>query len=215
VALLYLATLQQAQIVTGLPSSAQIAQSLDLTILGGAPVTSLAVSDDAQAVLVGVSDGTSGAVWLFSSGQPAQQLVSVGVPSALRFFAGRQDAVVADTGWQQVSLLTGTAQQFNLQMLASAAKGITAPADVEISTDQQRVLVADGGGLFSIDLSSAAVNTTDCPFTPAGLTKLSGQSVHLVTGRDSTSSGLWAPGTAESRVWLVGAVFGALLQELH
>jgi hypothetical protein len=201
VALLYSATLQQAQVVTGLPSSAQIAQSLDLTTLGGIPVTSLAVSDDGQTVLAGVSDGTSGAVWLSSNGQSAQQLASLGVPSALRFFSGSQDAVVSDSGWQQVSLLTGIAQQFNLQLLASAAQGITAPADVEISMDQQHVWVADSSGLFDLDLRSGAASAIDCPFAPAELHRLWGESVYGVASADNKNWGLWAPGAPATRLW--------------
>ena len=205
-AVVYSAALQQAQVLTGMPSAGQISQSFDLTPLNGVPVTSLAVSDDAQAVLMGVSDGTSGAVWSLAPGQPAQQLVKLGVPSAIRFFAGKQDAVVADQGWQQVSLLSSVVQQFNSRLLAGSAQGVTVPSDVEISTDQQQVWVADGSGnLLNIDLNSGATTSTDSPVLPARLTRLSGKSLYLITSPDSTSSGLWAPATSSSPWKLLGA----------
>src|ERR1019366_6104187 len=120
VALFYSAALQQAQVVAGVPANAQIVQTLDLTVLDGVPVTSIAVSDDAQAVLVGVSDGISGAVWFFTGAQP-QKLMSLGVPSALRFFAGKYDAVVAHSGWTQLSPLPGSGQQVHIQVLPGPA----------------------------------------------------------------------------------------------
>lgn len=202
VALLYSASMQLAQVVTGLPLSGQVARSLDLTPLNGIPVASLAVSDDAQTALIGVSGRTSGAVWSFASGQPPRQLMQLGVPSAIRFFAGKQDAVVADSAWQQVSLIRSAGLEISSRTLASAAQGLSNPSDVEISSDQQQVWVADtSGSLLSIDLNSGATAVTDPSFPPAKLTRLSGQSVYLVTSQDNGSSGVWTPAVANARLW--------------
>ena len=88
------------------------------------------MSDDAEIVLAGVSDGTSGAVWALGD-QKAQRLLSVGVPSALRFLA------------QQISLVTGVAPPANVQLLAGSGQGLSGPTDVDISGDQQEVWVTD------------------------------------------------------------------------
>jgi DNA-binding beta-propeller fold protein YncE len=203
VAVIYSAAVQQAQIVNSLPLSAQKIRQIHLIALGGVPVTSLAVSDDAELLLVGVSDGTTGQVWLFAGEQPGRQLMNVGVPSALRFFAGKQDAVVADSSLKQVSILTALAQQVNSRVLAGAAQGLSAPADLEISSDQNRVWVADAGnnGLLGIELSSGTVTATDCPFAPGGFTRLIGTSVFLISSGGTASVGLWAPDALNSRVW--------------
>ena len=91
-----------------------------MAALGSAPLNSLAISDDAQAILVGTSDGTAGQVWLIGGTQSPQPLLKVGVPAAMRFFDGTHNALVADRGMQQVALLTGIGQAFNFQVLAGA-----------------------------------------------------------------------------------------------
>ncbi len=201
VALLYSASVQQAQVITGLPSG-QVAQSLDLTPLNGVPVTSLAVSDDAQTTLVGVSNGSSGAVWSFAAGQPPRQVLQLGAPIAMRFLADNQDAAVADSAWQQVSLLTGVAQQSSARLLAGAAQGLSTPSDLEISADQTRVWIADASGsLLSVDLSSGATTATASPFAPAKLASLAGRVAFLVTSSDNASSGVWAPAAQSPDMW--------------
>lgn len=193
VALLYSASLQQAQVITGLPSG-QVAQSLDLTPLNGVPVTSLAVGDDAQTALVGVSNGSSGSVWSFTAGQSPRQVLQLGSPVAMRFLAGSEDAVVADSLWQQVSLLTGGAQASGARLLAGAAQGLSTPSDLEISADQRRVWIADtSGSLLGVDLNSGATTTTASPFAPAKLASLAGRAAFLVTSSDNASSGVWVP----------------------
>ena len=201
VALLYSASTQQAQVLTGLPSG-QVAQSLDLTPLNGAPITSLAISDDAQTTLVGVSNGTSGAVWSFAANQSPRQVLQLGSPAAMRFLAGRQDAVVADSAWQQVSLLTGIAQESSVRLLAGAAQGLSTPSDIEISSDQRRVWIADTtGNLLGVDLSSGATTSAAAPFAPAKLASLAGRSAFLVSSSDNASSGVWTPSSPGSELW--------------
>lgn len=201
-AVIFSASLQRMQMLTGLPAAAPSVREMDLTWLGGTPVTALAVSDDAGAVLVGVSDGTTGAVWLLAGGQ-SRKLISAGVPSAMRFLPGTQDAIVGDRGFKQILLLTSVVQGFNSRVLATEAQGVNAPTDVEVATDQQRVWIADAGGsgLLIVDLNSGAVTTVNCPFPPTSVTRLAGPSVFLVTGQDGATAGLWAPETANGAVW--------------
>ena len=216
VAVLYSAATQQAQVVSGLPASPQLSRTVDLSP-SGLPLVSIAVSDDAQAILAGVSDGTSGAVWTFVAGESAQQATSAGVPSALRFFSSKQDAIVADRGWQQVLLLPSGAAP---RLLAGAIQGIRCPADVEISTDQQTVWVADTnaadstalgrrgdvqatgpatGRLFSINIASGSVAIAPSSVDAASLTRLAGDSVFLLASHDGSSAGLFS--SANTAVW--------------
>jgi hypothetical protein len=224
VAVLYSAAAQLAQIVTGLPSSAQLSRTVDLSP-AGLPLVSIAVSDDAQAILAGVSDRARGSIWSFVAGQSPRWVTATGVPSALRFFSGKQDAVAADKGWQQVLLLPAGAAS---QVLAGAEQGIRAPADLEISTDQQTVWVADSaainppspaarrgtppsaplptGKLLSIDVGSRTVGSVDSSIAAATLTRMIGDSVFLLKSQDGSSSGIWSPRGAVMPVWrLTGA----------
>ncbi len=203
VAAIYSVALAQVQVITGLPLSPQLARLIDLSTLGSTPVTSLAVSDDGQSVLAGISDGTSGAVWLFPGQGAAKQQMSAGVPSAARFITGRQDAVIADAGWQQVALLSSVGDQPGTRILGGSAQGFAAPTDLELSADQKRVWVADANSLFSIDLASGAVSAQDCPFPPSSLLRLTGRSVYLVSSQDGSATGMWAPDSAVPRVWQV------------
>lgn len=214
-AVLYSATSKQVQVIDGLPSAAQLARTVDLSALPQ-PLTCLAVSDDAQVILAGVSDGTNGSIWSFAAGQSAQQVTAAGDPSALRFFPGKLDAVAADKGWHQVlSLPAGGAAQ----ILAGSGQGIQSPADLEISSDQQTVWVADvpamtlrrrdkgnaGGKLLAIDPGSGAVTSSDSPIPAGSITRLAGDSVFLLVSPDGSSAGIWAP-SANSAVWkLTGA----------
>lgn len=207
-AVLYNAGARRAQVITGLPASPQLNRTVDLSTVAGGEVSSIAVSDDGLSVLAGVSDGAQGAIWNFPSGQSAQQVTRAGIPSALRFFSGKQDAVAVDRGWRQVLLLpSGSAAR----MLAGAADGIGAPMDIEVSTDQQSIWVADGGAadstplarrksgrasgqptgrMFHIDVASGAVTSMDSSVDAATLIRLAGDSAFLLVSRDGASAGL-------------------------
>ncbi len=200
VAVLYSADRHQAQVITGLPDQPQIAQIIDFSALT-LPLTSIAVSDDAQAVLAGTSDGASGAVWLFASGQDAQQVASAGNPIAIRFFDGKRDAAFADLAWHQVSILpaNGTAQ-----VLAGSGQGIGSPADIEISADQQALWLSDStSGLFRIDISSGSAASVDGAIPASKLARLSGTSNFLLVSGDGSSAALWAPESANQRMWRI------------
>ena len=202
VAAIYSTDLHQALVVTGLPSSAATDRIVDLSSTG-LPVTSLAISDDAQMLLAGVSDGTSGAIWAFANGQDPVVVAAAGAPSALRFFGGSQSAAVADRAWQQVSILSSFTGGASLQAVAGPGQGLSAPADVEISPDQQFLWVADASGqLLSINISSSAVTSMASPVSEK-LTRLAGRSVYLVTSGDGANAGVWAPEALSGIVWRI------------
>ena len=202
-AVVYSAASQRLQLLTGLSSSTPTATDMNVDAINGTPLTALAVSDDAQAVLAGLSDGTNGAVWLLSAQAPAQQLMPASVPSAIRFLPQSQDAVLADSGWKQVSMLTAVVAQFGSSLLADESQGVSAPADLDITPDSGRVWVADAGGspLLVIDTAAGAVTSISSPFAPSSLLRLTGRSVFLVTAQDGTSTGVWAPEAASTGVW--------------
>ena len=220
-AVLYSAAAQQAQVIAGSPSSPQLSRTVDLTA-PSLPLTSIAVSDDGQAILAGVSDGSHGSVWSFIAGQPAQQIAAAGLPSALRFLAAGRDAVMADRAWQQIVRLPSGAPA---QILAGSGQGIRGPSDLEISSDRHTVWVADvsagesallkirrtahapqSGKLLGIDLTSGAITTVESSFAAASVTRLAGDSVFLLTSAGGDAAGIWAPSASNATVWqLTGA----------
>jgi hypothetical protein len=202
-AVIYSASLQRLQLLTGLDTATPAVSDMNLDAISGTPLTALAVSDDAQAVLAGLSDGTNGAVWLLSTQAQATQLMPASVPSAIRFLPQSQDAILADSGWKQVTTLTAVIAQFSSRLLAGESQGVNAPADLDVSPESGRAWVADAGGssLLVIDITSGIVASIDSPLAPSSLLRLTGRSVFLVTAQDGTSTGVWAPEAANTGVW--------------
>jgi DNA-binding beta-propeller fold protein YncE len=190
-------------LLTGLASAAPVVSDMNVNAINGTPLTAVAVSDDAQAVLVGLSDGTSGAIWLLSAQAQAKQLMPAAVPSAIRFLPQSQNAVLADSGWKQVALLTGVTTQFSSRLVADESQGVSAPADVDVTPDSNRIWVADAGAsaLLVIDIAAGAVASIDSPFAPSSLLRLAGRSVFLVAAPEGTSTGVWAPEAPNTGVW--------------
>ena len=228
-AVLYSATARRAQVITGLPANPRLNRTVDLSASGNSDVTSIAVSDDGQTILAGVSDGAQGAIWNFTSGQSAQQVTAAGVPSAMRFFSGKKDAVAVDRGWRQVLLLPSASAA---RTVAGAVEGIGAPADVEISADQQTIWVADGGAadstplarrktgrasgqptgrMFRIDVGSGAVTSMDSSVAAATLMRLAGDSAFLLISQDGASAGVLSS-TGEGGSAMVWKLTGASVE---
>ena len=196
-AVLYSGASKQAQVVSGLPSQAAVDRTVDLSSLGDVPLTAIAVSDDGQSVLAGQSDGTSGAIWLYAAGKDPRKLSNAGSPSMLKFLPGSQDVLVADQALKQVLVLSGS----DLRVVAGEAQGLTAPVDMEMSADRKQVWIADGAGLFSVQLDSSTVSFQATPYAPASLNRSSAKTVFLLLGQDGDSSGLWAPESSSKQVW--------------
>lgn len=197
-AVLYSGADRRMQVLGGLPSEPQVVRNVDLGTSSDAPVSALAVSDDGSSVAAGTSDGSSGSVWLLPASDPVRKLLSASVPSALRFLARSQDILIGDRGSKQVTLLSGAAR-----LIAGEAQGVNAPIDMGISTDGQRVWIADAGAnsLLTVQLDSGAITTEACPYTPASLQRLEGKPVFLIAAQDGDGAGLWAPETANVHVW--------------
>lgn len=220
VAVLYSARARSAEVILGLPASPRLDRTVDLSA-ASLPLTSVAISDDAQTILAGFSDGSHGSIWSFAAAQTAQQIAPAGLPVAIRFFPGSSDAVAADRGWQQILRLPHGAVPL---VLASGAQGIGNPSDLEVSSDlktvwvsslapagraaaSRRTLTTQTGQLSAIDLATGAVTTAPAPFEAANLQRLAGESVFLLSSADGSASGVWAPASSNASVWqLTGAV---------
>ena len=200
VAVLYSASAKQALVISGLPGNARIERTIDLSS-AGLPVTAVAVSDDAQFVLGGVSDGSNGAVWTFAAGRDPVQIGGAGVPSSIRFAAGKHDAAMADSGWQQVSFIENGAA---IRRLAGTSEGLTSPSDLDFAADAQTIWAADASaGLFRIETGSGAVTIADGVPASARIARLSGASVFLLTSKDGAS--VWTPDSGNPAWRIVSA----------
>lgn len=183
-AVLYSKALQKLQVIGGLPDSPGVSRELDASGLTSA-LAALAVSDDGQAVLA----GTSGGVALMGNGAV---IWGAGTPSALRFVPATRDAVLADSQGNQIVLLANVTGTVGVQVLATGAQGVSAPADLRISPDK-RVFVANSGtgNVLILGLDGTVAAALDCGCTPGGIAALGAGSVYLLSDSGNPASWLF------------------------
>jgi len=176
-ALLYSKDLQKAQVISGLPSSPQITREFDLSWLA-APLTAMAISDDAQAVLVGVSDEEGGSIMDIAPDGRARWLARVGNATAIRFMRQTRDAAAADLVGNQILHIMDITGTPTVAVLGSEIQGVNGPIDLDISEDGQRVFVLNFGdrSLLSIEVESGKTASLPCAFTPSKIRRLPGKS---------------------------------------
>jgi hypothetical protein len=193
VAALYSSQRQIVQLIGGLPASPKWIGERAAVVPWGA-VTAVAVSDDGEAVLVGSSDGESGAVTLLPAHGTQRTLLPVSFPSALRFFSGTHDALLADSKRNQILFLTDTTGAFTFSALAVEAQGVGAPSEIEISNDQEYALVVNKQpkSLLTIEIASGNVNS---------LTSALG---HSSLRRIARNAGLFTSLREDGTAWLIG-----------
>lgn len=155
---------QQLQLITGLPDEPRIVQDLDLSAIAG-NLGAFAISDDAEAAIAAFINGEKTRLEDLRTGRQVSELVSA---AAIRFVAGTHAALIADSQSNQVLLFEEGAPV----LLAGAAEGVSAPSDIETSSDGNAVFVANSNGLLVIDRSTRQMRTLACGFAPFSFQKL-------------------------------------------
>jgi hypothetical protein len=193
VAALYSSQRQIVQLIGGLPQSPQLIGERAAIVSWGA-VSAVAVSDDGEAVLLGSSDGESGAVTLLPAKGTPRTLLPVAFPSAVHFFPRTHDALLADSKGNQILLLKDTTGISAFSALAVEAQGVGAPGEMEISNDQKYALVVNKQpkSLLVIEIASGNVSS---------LTSALG---HLSLGRIARNAGLFTSLREDGTAWLIG-----------
>jgi hypothetical protein len=178
-AALWFSSINQVQVVTGLPDAPAIRQ-LDVSFLGllmGTAPGALAVSDNGN-WLAGVwPDG----VYAFGPYGEVNRLPVENV-TALAFFQGTQDLAAAGAaGLQMVTGISGFAVASSL--LASADSSLQ-PVAVAATSDNRTLVLADhSGSVTAIDIGSGAATASDCGCLPEGLFGM-GPAAFRLTGLD-------------------------------
>jgi hypothetical protein len=187
-AALWFSSINQVQVVTGLPDAPTIRQ-LDASLLGSAPAA-LAVSDDGT----WLAGGGPGDVYAFGPNGEVNRL-PVENPTALAFFQGTYNLAAAGaSGLQMVTGIGGFAVVSNL--LASANSSLQ-PAAVAATSDNRTLVLADqSGSVTTIDIASGAATTSDCGCQPQGLFGM-GPSAFRLTGLESGAFKLFDAASGE------------------
>lgn len=161
----------------------------EISIHEPAAVTALAISDNAETVLVGRSNGGLGTVSLIASDGFESFLFSVAEPSAITFIGGSSDALISDAASGAVYILRQIEGNLESSVVGSASDGLAAPKALSVSNDGHWVFaVNDGGGtVIALDLTGGPSRTFVCPCEATGLHSLGQGSVFRI----SDSSPMW------------------------
>jgi hypothetical protein len=187
-AVLWVAAAAQFEILSGLPAAPAISQ-IDASLIKGAP-SAIAVSDDGQWMAAASSTG----VYQWGPDGAPHQLYGGSDASALAFFAGSSDLVVA-TSSQLLSIsgaISGSASSVLYQ-------GSFSPVGLATSSDNKEIVLADRTGrIYSINAATQAPWVVDCQCVPTGVFGLGGAIFRLT-------------GSTIGAIKLVDAAAGAIL----
>jgi DNA-binding beta-propeller fold protein YncE len=192
-AALWFSSLNQLQVITGLPDAPVIRQ-LDVAFLGSAPAA-LAISDDGARVAGTWTAADNASVYAFGPSGEVQRL-PVGGATALGFFQGTHNLAAAGAaGLQMVTGLDGFAVVSNLLTQADSSQPM--PVAVAATSDNRTLVLADqSGSVTTIDIASGAATSSDCGCQPLGLFGM-GPSAFRLTGLDGGAFKLFNAASGE------------------
>jgi hypothetical protein len=164
-AALWFSSINQVQIVSGLPDAPTIRQ-LDASVLvssiGSAPVA-LAVSDDGT----WLAGAASGNVYAFGPNSQVNSLPLENV-AALAFFQGTHDLAAA--GGAGVQMVTGIEGFAIVSSLLASADSSLQPVAIATASGNRTLVLADSSGVVTaVDIGSGAATSFDCGCQPEGL----------------------------------------------
>jgi len=188
-AALWFSSMNQVQVVTGLPDAPAIRQ-FDASFLGSAPAA-LAISDDGAWV---AGAGTSG---VYAAG-PNGEVSPLPVDSAtvLAFFQGTHSLAIAGaSGLQMVTGIEGFAVVSNLLTPATSSQFIAVGIAVT-SGNRTVVLAGQSGAVTAVDIASGTATVSDCGCQPKGLFGM-GTSSFRLTGLEGGAFKLFDAASGE------------------
>jgi hypothetical protein len=179
-AALYYRSRNVVQVIHGLPGTPVLAHQVDTSVLPG-PLTALAVSDDGQVVLAGVSDSNGGSIHSATADGGMQQIAQVQDATAAAFLKGSHDAWVVDRLQNTVFQWQGSGSGF--VAVATGLQGISRPIAARSSGDGRRLIVASAGSrtVTTIDLATRQASSVSCDCELRGLWPLNGSAVFALT----------------------------------
>jgi hypothetical protein len=161
-AALWFSSINQVQLVTGLPDAPSIRQ-VDASFLGSTP-DKLAISDDG-AWFAGTWPG---GVFAFGPDGQVNRLPLEDHVTALAFFQGTLDLAAASASSRQK--ITGVSGFAIASTLLSSDDASLQPVAVAATSDNRTVLLADAtGAVTAVDIASGTATAFDCGCQPEGL----------------------------------------------
>jgi len=175
-------TARSLLLVDDVAGSASRGESFSLDVSG--LVAGIAIADVGGVAVAVFSSEEGAAVYALSkAGAGARLLTRVRSAADLRFVPHTTDVLLTDLVASQVLLITDVDGAPSVRVIASAENGVEGPT-AAVSQDGQRVLIAAGGGIASLELESGEVTSIPCRCSPSGFEPVgSNGRYHVTSGR--------------------------------
>ena len=194
------------QVVAGFPDAPILKREIDLSTIRSS-VTAVAISDDADTLLVASEDGT---LFVTDSDGGVRAMGTFGHVAALKFLERGHDALVADATGNSIYLIRDAAGAGPVVRMAGERDGVAGPREVVASRDGRRAVVMNGGAgdLILLDLVGGPAVRVACEVTATGLERLDGNAVFRLTEAGAGPVWLLDGDWPEPRVIFVAATGG-------
>lgn len=202
-AALYSAASGQIQFLSDLSGTPTAGETLALE-KGVGEWTAFSISD-MGVVLVAAAQADSGSLYTLSLESGSRRIGAVRRAGDLAFFAGSNDAVIADTAANEIILIRDVLARRQTSVIASADDEIANPFSVKVTADGRYVAVAMPGGVATVPVFGGVPVSTPCACTPTSLVPLAGGNVFQLTADVRNPLQIVEVG-AESRVLFIPAL---------
>lgn len=191
------------QVVTGVADNPGV-QDL-ITPADAGPPVAIALSDNAQQVLMSDTSGDTPALWLLSIGYSPVRLPLTTPIAAVGFRPGTTDAVAIGADGAVYSIRNSGIPGEVVHILDAQDK-TAAPVAVSVSADGALAYSSNQAGtLAAIDLVNAAITTVQCGCAPTGMEKLAAPNLYRVNEISDGPLMLFDVSPPAPRVWFVPA----------
>jgi hypothetical protein len=183
-ALLYFASTQRLQVISGLP--AQPVLAADVIVSGSpTPFRTMAVSDDASVFL----GATAESVFVVATSGSAEPIYTSAKLGSVALIPQTSDAAVLDLASGSLIRLRGLTGAVTDEIIASGL-GFSPEASLQVTSDAHSVLVADpdASAVVAFDLATHAATTFATAHPPRGLTPLRAANVFLLSADPDTAA---------------------------
>ncbi|HXP86070.1 MAG TPA: hypothetical protein VN841_15200 [Bryobacteraceae bacterium] len=196
---LFSAASHRLQVIAGLPDAPKITQDLDAALLPGPP-DSLAVSDDASAVLL----ASGRAAYLLSPSGQTRLILNLSASAALAFFPNSAAAAIADRGAGSVYLMHNSAGDISSGLLAAGLDGLQ---DIASTTDAASLVLTNPSAnrIWTVSAQTGEVRSFDSRISAAALSRIGDGDTFLIASEPGQPAWIFVPEGADGHTVLVPA----------
>ena len=143
--------------------------------------SAFAISDKGV-ILAAAAQSSAGSLYALRPGAGFQRVAGLNRASDIAFFTRSNDAVVADTGANEVLMIRDVVAKRQTSVIASENDNVHNPFGVGVTADGRYVAVGIPGGVASVPVFGGAPAFTDCACAPTAMVPMAGGNVFRLTG---------------------------------